>query len=102
MKLYKNVHGSKQAARPIIVDKTTVYVHSNVKEEPITDEISGATYTEYVYDEIQYTRQEWEQIMADANAQTEDSLCQFDSDIEEIKDALCELDERIEGGNSNE
>ena len=87
MKLYKNVHGSKEASRPIIVDKTTVYVHSNVKEENITDEISGDTYTEYVYDEIQYTRQEWEQIMADANAQTEDSLCQFDSGIEEIKDA---------------
>jgi hypothetical protein len=102
MKLYKNVHGSKQASRPIIVDKTTVYVHSNVKEEIITDEISGDTRTEYVYDEIQYTRQEWEQIMADANAQTEDSLCQFDSDIEEIKDALCEIDERLEGGNNNE
>ena len=102
MKLYKNVHGSKQASRPIIVDKTTVYVHSNVKERTITDEISGDTRTEYVYDEVQYTRQEWEQIMADANAQTEDSLCQFDSDIEKIKDALCELDERIEGGNINE
>jgi archaellum component FlaC len=84
------------------VDKTTVYVHSNVKEETITDEISGDTRTEYVYDEIQYTRQEWEQIMADANAQTEDSLCQFDSDIEEIKDALCEIDERLEGGNNDE
>jgi hypothetical protein len=40
--------------------------------------------------------------MADANAQTEDSLCQFDSDIEEIKDALCEIDERLEGGNNDE
>lgn len=102
MKLYKNVHGSKEASRPIIVDKTTVYVHSNVKEETITDEISGDMRTEYVYDEIQYTRQEWEQIMADANAQTEDSLCQFDSDIEEIKDALCEIDEQLNGGAENE
>jgi hypothetical protein len=102
MKLYKNVHGSKEASRPIIVDKTTVYVHSNIKEETITDEITGDTRTEYVYDEVQYTRQEWEQIMADANAQTEDSLCQFDSDIEEIKDALCEIDERLEGGNNDE
>jgi hypothetical protein len=101
MKLYKNVHGSKQASRPIIVDKTTVYVHSNVREETITDEITGDTRTEYVYDEVQYTRQEWEQIMADANAQTEDSLCQFDSDIEEIKDALCEIDEQLNGGNEN-
>jgi hypothetical protein len=101
MKLYKNVHGSKEASRPIIVDKTTVYVHSNVKEETITDEITGDTYTEYVYDEVQYTRQEWEQILSDANAQTEDSLCQFDSDIEEIKDALCEIDEQLNGGNEN-
>ena len=101
MKLYKNVHGSKQASRPIIVDKTTVYVHSNVKEETITDEISGDTRTEYVYDEVQYTRQEWEQILSDANAQTEDSLCQFDSDIDEIKNALCDIDEQLNGGNEN-
>lgn len=99
MKIYKNVHGSKQASRPIIVDKTTVYVHSNVKEETITDEISGDTRTEYVYDEIQYTRQEWEQILSDAKSQTEDSLCQFDSDIDEIKNALCDIDEQLNGGN---
>lgn len=101
MKLYKNVHGSKQASRPIIVDKTTVYVHSNVKEETITDEITGDVRTEYVYDEVQYTRQEWEQIMADAKSQTEDSLCQFDSDIDEIKNALCDIDEQLNGGNEN-
>lgn len=102
MKLYKNVHGSKQASRPVIVDKTTVYVHSNIREETITDEIIGDTRTEYVYDEIQYTRQEWEQIIADSNAQMEDTLCEVDTSIEEIKDALCEIDEQLNGGGGNE
>lgn len=102
MKFYPNVKGDLKASRQVRVDKTTVYVHSNVKEETITDEITGDTRTEYVYDEIQYTRQEWEQILSDAKSQTEDSLCQFDSDIEEIKDALCEIDERLEGGNNDE
>jgi hypothetical protein len=97
MKLYKNVHGSKLASRPVIVDKTTVYVHSNVKENIITDEITGDTRTEYVYDEVQYTKQEWEQIISESQAQVEDSMCAIDSDIEEIKDALCEIDEQLNG-----
>jgi hypothetical protein len=97
MKLYKNVHGSKQGSRPVIVDKTTVYVHSNVKENIIIDEIIGHTRTEDVYDEVQYTRQEWEQIIAESQAQVEDSMCVIDSDIEEIKDALCEIDEQLNG-----
>jgi hypothetical protein len=84
------------------VDKTTVYVHSNVRENVVTDELTGRTYTEYVYDEIQYTRQEWEQIMSNTQAQLEDSMCTVDSDIEEIKDALCELDEQLNGGSEDE
>jgi hypothetical protein len=84
------------------VDKNTVYVHSNVRENVVTDEVTGRNYTEYVYDEIQYTRQEWEQIMSNTQAQLEDSMCTVDSDIEEIKDALCELDEQLNGGSEDE
>jgi hypothetical protein len=102
MRIYIGVHGSKLASSPVIVDKTTVYVHSNVRENVVTDELTGRTYTEYVYDEIQYTRQEWEQIMSNTQAQLEDSICTVDSDIEEIKDALCELDEQLNGGSEDE
>lgn len=42
------------------------------------------------------------QIVADSEGRTGDVLCDIDSDIEEIKDALCEIDERLEGGNNDE
>jgi hypothetical protein len=73
-----------------------------VRENVVTDELTGRTYTEYVYDEIQYTRQEWEQIMSNTQAQLEDSMCTVDSDIDEIKNALCELDEQLNGGSEDE
>lgn len=102
MKFYPNVKGDLKASRQVRVDKTTVYIHSNVREVTVTDETTGNTYKEYVYDEIQYTRQEWEQILSESAAEMKDSLCQHDIDIEDIKDALCEIDEKLEGGNNNE
>jgi hypothetical protein len=37
------------------------------------------------------------QIVADSEGRTGDVLCDLDSDIEEIKDALCEIDEQLNG-----
>ncbi len=102
MKIIHNVHGSQEASRPVIVDKTTVYVHSNIREDTFIDEVTGEPYTEYVYDEIQYTRQEWEQILSESQAQMEDSLCDVDTDLEDIKEALCEIDEQLNGGAEDE
>jgi hypothetical protein len=102
MQIYENVHGSEESSRLVIVGKTTVYIHSNVREEIITDEITGETRTEYIYDEVQYTRQEWEQILSESQGQMEDALCGVDTEIEDIKEALCDLDERLEGGSGNE
>jgi hypothetical protein len=42
------------------------------------------------------------QIVAESEGRTGDVLCDIDSDIESIKDALCEIDERLEGGNNDE
>lgn len=42
------------------------------------------------------------QIVADSEGRTGDVLCDLDSDIEEIKDALCEIDEQLNGGAENE
>lgn len=97
MQIYTNVCGSQEAARPVIVGKTTVYVHSNIREIEVTDEASGKTSAEYVYDEIQYTRKEWEQILAEGHEDTANALCELDAGLEEVKDALCEIDEILEG-----
>ena len=42
------------------------------------------------------------QIVAESEGRTGDVLCDLDSDIEEIKDALCEIDEQLNGGAENE
>lgn len=55
MKVINNVRGDFQQAQPLIVGKDTVYVHSNIKE--YKDEIMGFTY--YIYDEIQYDKDEY-------------------------------------------
>ena len=57
----KGVHGSEEAAAPLIVGVTTVYVHSNV--EKVLDE-EGQETGMYKYDEIQYTKDEWIKLMA--------------------------------------
>lgn len=51
----KNVQGSKMASKPLIIDKDTIYVHSNVIQLPDTDEIKNM----YQYDEIQCTYEEY-------------------------------------------
>lgn len=38
MVFIEQVHGSELAARPLIVDKTTVYVHTNIHQIEVQDE----------------------------------------------------------------
>lgn len=41
------------------------------------------------------------QIVAESEGRTGDVLCDIDSDIDEIKNALCDIDEQLNGGNEN-
>ena len=86
MKEIKNVQGSLQQAQPLIVGKTTVYVHSNIVQA--TDEDGNVVDNLYVYDEVQYTKDEYIQIMAEKNSQLEKELT--DTQL-----ALCELYESV-------
>ena len=65
MKEIKNVQGSSQQAQPLIVNKDTVYVHTNIVQA--TDEDGNVVDGLYVYDEVQYTKDEYIQIMAEKN-----------------------------------
>lgn len=86
MKEIKNVQGSLQQAQPLIVNKDTVYVHSNIVQA--TDEDGNVIDNLYVYDEVQYTKDEYIQIMAEKNSQLEKELT--DTQL-----ALCELYESV-------
>jgi len=72
MKALYNVQGSPEQAVPLIVQKDTVYVHENIREEEITD--MHGTRNVFVYDEKQYDKDEYIQFMADENKSIKDAV----------------------------
>ena len=86
MKEIKNVQGSLQQAQPLIVNKDTVYVHTNIVQA--TDEDGNVIDDLYVYDEIQYTKDEYIQIIAEKNETLERDLTDTQLAIAEIYESL--------------
>ena len=89
MKEIKNVQGSTEQAQPLIVNKDTVYVHTNIVQA--TDEDGNIVDGLYVYDEVQYTKDEYIQIIAEKNETLE-------RDLTDTQLAIVELYETIQGG----
>lgn len=81
MKKLKDVIGSKEASKDLIIGKDTVYIHSNIRPyEDINDEKEEKSEL-YIYDEIQFTLHEYLELkqqeidlMTKAQNSTEDLL----------------------------
>lgn len=73
MKELKNVTGSKDSARKLIIGKDTVYVHTNIRKYEPEDELMKKGDL-YVYDEVQYTKDEYIQLISDENTNTKERL----------------------------
>ena len=86
MKEFKNVQGSSQQAQPLIVNKDTVYVHTNIVQA--TDEDGNVVDGLYVYDEVQYTKDEYIQIIAEKNETLERDLTDTQLAMAEIYESL--------------
>ena len=86
MKEIKNVQGSTEQAQPLIVNKDTVYVHTNIVQA--TDEDGNVIDNLYVYDEVQYTKDEYIKLISDKNETLE-------KEVTETQLALCELYESL-------
>ena len=86
MKEIKNVQGSLQQAQPLIVNKDTVYVHTNIVQA--TDENGNVVDGLYVYDEVQYTKDEYIKLMAEKNETLERDLTDTQLAIAEIYESL--------------
>lgn len=86
MKEIKNVQGSLEQAQPLIVGKTTVYVHTNIVQAK--DEDGNVIDDLYVYDEIQYTKDEYIQMIAEKNETLERDLTDTQLAIAEIYESL--------------
>ena len=86
MKEIKNVQGSYEQAQPLIIGKTTVYVHTNIVQA--TDEDGNIVDGLYVYDEVQYTKDEYIQMIAEKNETLERDLTDTQLAIAEIYESL--------------
>lgn len=54
----KDVRGSKEFAQELIIEKDTVYIHSNIRQLEKTDELMEGEDL-YIYDEIQMSKDEY-------------------------------------------
>ncbi len=90
MVFIENVHGHAEQARPVIVNVDTVYVHTNIQPAP-PDEDGNVNPESFIYDEVQYTKDEYIQVLADQNVALERQLT--DTQL-----ALVEVYEQLLGG----
>lgn len=59
MKELKNVQGSQKHVDGLEFNIDTIYVRNNIRREKIVDEATKESYECWVYDEIQYTYDEY-------------------------------------------
>jgi len=72
MKILYNVQGAVEQAVPLIIQKDTVYVHENIRQEEVEDMPEKRLV--WIYDEIQYGKDEYLQKMADENKSMKDAI----------------------------
>lgn len=83
MKLILNVRGSESQAIPLIIQKDLIYVHTNIHQIEVQD-LNGQIRLEFEYDETQYEKDEYIQIMAEKNIS-------FETQLTDVQIALCEI-----------
>ena len=59
----KNVHGSQEHVNGLEFNIDTIYVRTNIKKEIVTDETTKEKREFWVYDEIQYTYNEYLEVL---------------------------------------
>ena len=84
---YKNVQSSVKP-KETETDAYSVWVNENIREIEVTDE-NGA-HTEYEYDQIQYSKDEYILLLSEENKNLENMLT--DTQL-----ALCDVYEMMEG-----
>ena len=66
---WKTVHDSRQEEPPVIdmtTSETTVYERRNIRQETAPGTMEGDTVTEWVYEQREYTREEYDLLVSPA------------------------------------
>lgn len=68
------VHGSEAAAQPLVVGKTTVYVHTNIEKVEGVDMEGNPIEGMYRYHEVQYDKDEYIKVQSERQGQLEEDI----------------------------
>lgn len=83
------VHGSGEQAKSVVVGVDTVYVHTGIQKLE-TDQAGEPVQDLYTYHEVQYSKDEYLDLMMQENAALKES-------ITDTQLALCEIYESMGG-----
>lgn len=87
MKNMGRVRGNAKQARPLVIGKSTVYVHTDITPVERNGKVIENLFS---YNEVQYDKDEYIEIMAQQNEK-------LNNDIIDTQLALCEIYETIGG-----
>lgn len=79
------VQGSEAQAKDIVISADTVYVHSNIKKIEKKDDKDADLYE---YHEIQYGKDEYIKLLANANKDLENQLTNTQLALTEIYESM--------------
>ena len=91
------IKGTKESALPLIIGKTKVYVHTDIKEEPrieivrkkddegnvVEEEVQVGTI--YTYHEVQYDKDEFLLLQAEEKSKMEEELADAKGTIDSMQ-----------------
>ncbi len=87
MKEYKNVHGSQKSVNGIEFNVDTIYIRTNIRREKEVDPITQKEVELWVYDEVQYTFNEYLEVLNTKVDKSETEQNTKITDLEELNAA---------------
>lgn len=92
MEKYKNVHGSQDKVDGIEFNVDTIYIRTNIRREKKIDEITQQEYEFWVYDEVQYTFNEYLEVL---NTKVDKSETEQNTKITDLEELNAAQDDMI-------
>ncbi len=87
MQEYKNVHGSQEHINGIEFNIDTIYIRTNIRREKEVDPITNREMEYWLYDEIQYTFNEYLEVLNTKVDKSETEQNTKITDLEELNAA---------------
>lgn len=92
MEKYKNVHGSQDKVDGIEFNVDTIYIRTNIRREKEVDPITQKEHEYWVYDEIQYTFNEYLEVL---NTKVDKSETEQNTKITDLEELNAAQDDMI-------